>query len=354
MQHTRRVQDSLTSQTPPDPRFRVEPALVNPEASPAARALMKYLCDVYGLKMLTGQQIGVLSTPELDIIHEATGKYPAVAGFDFMNYSPSRVERGAECRDTDLAIAWWKRGGIVTFCWHWNAPKDLVDQPPERPWDRGFYTDATTFDVKRAMGDPDSEEYRLMIRDIDAIAVQLGRLQDAGVPVLWRPLHEASGGWFWWGAKGPAPCIALWKLMYDRLTFYHGLNHLIWVWNGQHADWYPGDECVDIIGEDIYAPAKDYSSQKERFSTALAYTKANKIIALSENGVVPDPDRMAEDGTPWAWNCTWYGGFVFAEEGGRRAYSSEYTELEQLRKTYHDPRTITLEELPDWKEWIGD
>lgn len=333
--------------------FQVEPVLVNPEASRTAQGLMKYLCSIYGRYMLTGQQIGVLSTPELDMIHEATGKYPAVAGFDFMNYSPSRVERGAECRDTDLAIEWWKRGGIVTFCWHWNAPKDLVDLPPDRSWGRGFYTEATTFDVAKAMSDPDSEDYRLILRDIDAIAAQLALLQEAGVPVLWRPLHEASGGWFWWGAKGPEPCIALWKLMYERLTRHHGLNHLIWVWNGQHAGWYPGDEYVDILGEDIYPPKHDYSSQKERFLSAASYSKRNKIIALTENGVVPDPDRMAKDCTPWAWNCTWYGEFVFTEENGRRLYSGEYTELEQLRKTYHHPRTITLDGLPDWEVWIG-
>ncbi|WP_249043515.1 glycosyl hydrolase [Paenibacillus faecis] len=337
-----------------DPKFQVEPVLVHPAASPEARGLMRYLCSIYGRSMLTGQQIGVLSTPELDLIHEVTGRYPAVAGFDFMNYSPSRVERGVTCRDTDLAIDWWKnRCGIVTFCWHWNAPKDLIDLPPDRTWGSGFYTKATTFDVKKAMADTGSEEYRLILRDIDAIAVELKRLADARVPVLWRPLHEASGGWFWWGAKGPEPCIALWKLMYHRLTYEHGLNHLIWVWNGQHADWYPGDEFVDIMGEDIYAPVRDYSSQQERFRTAESYTRTSKIIALSENGVVPDPDRMAEDGTPWAWNCTWYGTFVYREEeDGRLAYSEEYTELEQLRKTYRHPRTITLEELPDWEEWM--
>ncbi|GIO87116.1 hypothetical protein J25TS5_40480 [Paenibacillus faecis] len=338
-----------------DPKFQVEPLLVHPDASPETRGLMRYLCSIYGRSMLTGQQIGVLSTPELDLIHEVTGRYPAVAGFDFMNYSPSRVERGATCRDTDLAIDWWKnRGGIVTFCWHWNAPKDLIDLPPDRTWGSGFYTKATTFDVKKAMANTGSEEYRLILRDIDAIAVELKRLADARVPVLWRPLHEASGGWFWWGAKGPEPCIALWKLMYHRLTYEHGLNHLIWVWNGQHADWYPGDEFVDIIGEDIYAPVRDYSSQQERFRTAESYTQTPKIIAMSENGVVPDPDRVAEDGTPWAWNCTWYGTFVYREEDGRLAYSEEYTELEQLRKTYRHPRTITLEELPDWEEWMKE
>ncbi|MCV4234709.1 glycoside hydrolase family 26 protein [Virgibacillus sp. LDC1] len=330
-------------------RYEVQPDLINPAASDEAKRLMGYLCSIYGKRMLTGQQIGVVLTPEFEMIHEVTGKYPAVGGFDFMNYSPSRVERGAERQDTDLAMKWWKRGGIVTFCWHWNAPKDLIDLPPDRTWGRGFYTNATTFDIARAMSEPSSEEYGLILRDIDTIAVELKRLQDAGIPVLWRPLHEASGGWFWWGAKGPEPCIALWKLMYERMTHHHELNNLIWVWNGQHKDWYPGDSYVDIIGEDIYPPARDYSSQSERFRRALSYTDTRKIIALTENGVIPDPDLMQADGCPWAWNCTWYGNFVFTGEGNNRRYSEEYTDELQLIRTYHHPFTVTLDELPDLK-----
>lgn len=330
--------------------YTVEPTLVNPKADANARRLMTYLCDIYGSRILTGQQIGVESTPELDILHEVTGKYPAVYGFDFMNYSPSRTERGSECSDTDIAIDWWKSGGIVTFCWHWNAPKDLIDLPPDKTWGSGFYTKATTFDIQQAMDHPESEEYQLLLRDMDAIALQLKRLQDAGVPVLWRPLHEASGGWFWWGARGADPCIRLWKLMYDRLTNLHELNNLIWVWNGQHADWYPGDEFVDIIGEDLYPSARDYSSQKEHFQRAGSYTKQNKIIALSENGVIPDPDLMLKDQSLWAWNCTWYGTFVYVTENGRREYSGAYTEREQLVKFYNHPLTVTKDELPNLRE----
>ncbi|WP_337099359.1 glycosyl hydrolase [Paenibacillus sp. YIM B09110] len=329
--------------------FQVEPTLVNPNAEDNAKRLMTYLCDMYGKRILTGQQIGVVTSPEVEIIYETTGKYPAVYGFDFMNYSPSRTERGSACSDTDIAIDWWNNGGIVTFCWHWNAPKDLIDELPDRNWDRGFYTNATTFDIEKAMADETSDEYLLLIRDIDAITIQLKRLQEAGVPVLWRPLHEASGGWFWWGAKGAEPCIKLWKLMYERMTNLHKLNHLIWVWNGQHADWYPGDEYVDIIGEDIYPAAQTYESQYERFQKARSYTKASKIIALSENGPIPDPDLMLRDQAPWAWNCTWYGNFVFTEKDGNREYSGEYTELQQLLKFYHHPFSVTRDEIPDLK-----
>src|ERR1043165_6132408 len=135
----------------------------------------------------------------------------------------------------------------TTFCWHWNAPKDLIDQPGKEWW-RGFYTEATTFDVTMAMNDVTSDEYTLIIRDIDAIATQLKRLQSANIPVIWRPLHEAEGKWFWWGAKGAEPCKWLWKLLYDRLVNEHHLDNLIWVWtstgNPDATQWYPGDDYV--------------------------------------------------------------------------------------------------------------
>ncbi|UVI30224.1 glycoside hydrolase family 26 protein [Paenibacillus spongiae] len=333
-------------------RFQAEPKLINANATDNAKRLMAYLCDIYGRRILAGQQIGVNTMPEIDMIYEQTGKRPAVCGFDFMNDSPSRVERGTVGQDTDLAIQWGKDGGIVTFCWHWNAPKELIDQAPDRFWHSGFYTNATTFDLEQAMNDPSSEAYRLLIRDIDAISGLLKRLQDEDIPVLWRPLHEASGAWFWWGAKGPEPCIKLWKLMYERMTHYHRLNHLIWVWNGQHRDWYPGDEYVDIIGEDVYGPARDYSSQAERFNTAISYsTEADKIVALSENGPIPDPDQLVQDGIPWAWFCTWYGDFIWKKDQDRIVYSEEYTEAFMLNKMYNHPYVITKELLPDLRSY---
>ena len=74
-------------------------------------------------------------------------------------------------------------------------------------------------------------EYNATLRDLDAIAVQLKKLEASKVPILWRPLHEAGGKWFWWGAKSNSAAISLYSLMYDRYTNYHKINNLIWVWS---------------------------------------------------------------------------------------------------------------------------
>lgn len=75
-------------------------------------------------------------------------------------------------------------------------------------WWRGFYTEATTFNLEAALANKTSTDYKLLIRDIDAIAVQLLRLQSAGISVLWRPLHEAEGGWV-----GPRQLLPIYLLI---------------------------------------------------------------------------------------------------------------------------------------------
>ena len=220
------------------------------EATPEARRLYDWLREGYGKRILSGQQCdGGMYGMENQAVWRATGgDYPAVLGLDMMEYSLSRVEYGGESdRAVPYAIEYWNKGGIVTFCWHWNAPSPYLKEP----WYSGFYTKSTSFNLDKVMNGEDEEGYRLLNRDIDAVAAQLLRLKEAGVPVLWRPLHEASGGWFWWGASGKEAYLKLYHLLFDRLTHEYGLNNLIWIWNGQDPEWYPGDDEVDLIGTDI-------------------------------------------------------------------------------------------------------
>lgn len=247
--------DSITltpsTQRPP---HNINPSPVNPSANADAKALYTYLRSIYGKKILSGQQELSWS----NWITTQTGKTPALVSVDLMDYSPSRVERGTVGTAVEEAITHAQRGGIVSVLWHWNAPTGLYDTE-ENKWWSGFYTRATDFDVAAALSSTTNANYTLILRDIDAIAVQLKKLQDAGVPVLFRPLHEAEGGWFWWGAKGAEPCKKLYALLYDRLTNYHKINNLIWVWNSILEEWYPGDATVDILSADVYAQGNGVS-----------------------------------------------------------------------------------------------
>lgn len=305
--------------------------------------LMKYFKDIYGQKILSGQHVSK-DLMEVEVIHKVTGKKPAILGFDFMDYSPSRVERGAQGIQTEQAIQWWREGGMITFCWHWNAPMGLIDRGPDKYWYNGCYTRATTFNFANGVNDPASQEYRLMIRDIDAIAAELKKIQQEGAPVLWRPLHEASGGWFWWGSQGPEPYKKLWRIMYERLTNYHRLDNLIWVWNGEDPGWYPGDDVVDIVGRDFYGDKRDYSPRAEEFKKVETYADTDKMVALTETGVLPDPDLLRKTGAKWLWFMIWSEVFVLDE--AQKEYSEEYNEAHMLKKVYQHDYVITRDELP--------
>jgi len=340
----------ITSAIPVDEKiYQVDVTLVNPNADSITKNLMSYLVENYGKNIIAGQfaQTG-LNSKEFRAIFQATGgKIPAMLGLDLIEYSPSRVANGSTSKSVEYAIEFWEKGGITSLCWHWNTPEKYLEGIDDEPWWRGFYKEATTIDLDKIMNGEDEEGYQLLLDDIDAIAIQLKRLEDAGVPILWRPLHEASGGWFWWGDAKSESFKKLWIIMYERLTNDHEINNLIWVWNGQSHDWYPGDEYVDIIGEDIYPGERVYNSQSYKFNQAVKYTDKNKIIAMTENSCLFDPDLAIRDRACWAWFSTWEGEFVINAVNGR--LSEQYTESEMVNKVYNHENVITLDKLPDFK-----
>ena len=338
------------SQPLDEDRFDIEPVLSNQNASDNARRLMKYMCDIYGTDILSGQYCeNGMYGKENQAIYKATGKYPAILGLDLIEYSPSRVAKGSRSKAVEHAIEYWDKGGIVTFCWHWNAPEKYITGT----WYSGFYKEHTNIDLADIMNGSDEEGYKLLNEDIDAIAKQLLRLKEAGVPILWRPLHEAAGGWFWWGASGADAYKKLYMLLYDRLTNEYGLDNLIWVWNGQDKGWYPGDEYVDIIGEDIYPGEQVYTPQTPKYLDVLDYTDADKMIVLSENGCLFDPDLAQRDGAMWGYFATWNGEFVL-KNSELEVLSEKYTQTDMVKKVYGHEHVITRDELPDLKNYPLD
>ena len=340
----------VTAQKSQSPKKEMTAELIDPYATKRTKQLMQFLVDINGDYVLSGQYADAgQSSAEFDVIRTTTGREPAILGLDLIECSPSRVSHGSKSQAYVRAKAFDEAGGIITLCWHWNAPEQYLYNTDDNPWWNGFRTEGSTINLGKIMNGYDQEGYDALMSDIDVIAFQLKRLQELDIPILWRPLHEASGGWFWWGASGAEAYIELWKVLYEKLTYEHGLHNLIWVWNGQDADWYPGDEYVDIIGEDIYPGYHVYSSQSSKYNEAAAYTSANKMITLSENGCLFDPNLAFRDGTVWSWFCTWSGEFVLKNG----ALSEDYTESTMFDHVYNHKKVITLDELPNLKTY-GD
>ena len=352
--------------------------LSDPQAGPEARALMAWLKEQYGRHTLSGQfvspyedytkpvfynaqnRLDVRLTNELAALRKANGgKLPAVLGLDYT---------GVEFADkgqwddwvTRFAKQWHALGGVVTFCWHWGVPQDMTKPPAQwSRWESAIFTRDTDFVLKDVLADKTGPGYQWLLQGIEKVAGQLAELQAAGVPVLWRPLHEAAGGWFWWGASGAEAYLELYNLLYEKLTGEYGLHNLIWVWNAQHTDWYPGDGRADILADDPYPPGNLkwlYPIDPAR-ATRFKYTRrasCGKMVAMSENDKLPDLNLMWNQNVKWLFFCTWDREKLLKPDpdnppwGYLREVSEEYDSVKTMYKMYNDPRVLTLDEL-DWR-----
>lgn len=311
--------------------YHITTELVNPNSTNETKSLYQFLLSKFNAKIISGQTDS--HYPEVKTL---SGKSAMIRGFDFQHFTqgyPYLWKNGAHTfgwhddGSVKKAIDWYNatgKKGIVTIQWHWHSPLG------GSAGTNTFYTKETTFDVTKAVISG-TVENALILRDIDSIATQLGKFRTAGVPILWRPLHEAGGTWFWWGAKGPKACKELFYILYDRLTNYHRLNNLIWVWSTPETDWYPGNDFIDIVGHDSYPGVYNYDIQKNSFDRLFTLTQGTKLIAMTENGPIPEPkDCLALD-APWAYFMSW-SDLVTAQN------SSEH-----IKETFSSPDVLTLE-----------
>ena len=311
---------------------------VTPNASPEARRLLAFFSDIYGKRIISGQQDGWQRTNglsfELNYITNTTGELPALLAMDVSGYTDKSPRRDTNHRLVQHALDWHQqRHGLVEFCWHWRAP---MNQP-------AFYTKETSFDISRAVTDGTPENVAIL-HDMDLIASELEIMRDAHVPVLWRPLHEANGRWFWWGAGGPEPLKKLWRMMFENFTVKHHLDNLIWVFSPgaevDLADWYPGDAFVDIIGQDHYPMDGNHGPAKDVFDELTKMTRGQKLIGLGENGPVPDVNEVVNQKAGWLFFTTWSGSILF-----------DKTTPQELRADYDNPYVLNLDGLPDLNKY---
>lgn len=312
----------------PATKFSINKTLVTPDPTTETVKLYQFLYDNYGKKIISG----VMDMSESNWLKTNTGKSPALVGFDFL-FCGRNYSWYDENKPFSEAKALYDKNGIPAFCWHWRDPSRKTEE---------FYTDKTTFDISK-ITDMNSAEYKAMIQDIDYTAALLKKFQDNKIPVIWRPLHEAAGGWFWWGAKGAAPCKKLWQVMYDRMVNFHGLHNLIWVWTREPNDdaWYPGDAYVDIVGRDIYKEG-DHSSQILEFNDLTSRYGGKKMVTISESGSFPDVDNLIKDAAGWSWFMPWTGDFTRL---------AKYNSLDLWKKMLASDYVLTLDEMPNLKTY---
>src|SRR5690606_34766856 len=257
---------------------------VNKNASKEAKILLAYLYSINGKQILSGQHC-YNGEPDkfYNLAKEITGKYPAVWGTDFI-WDGTEDPGGKIVKSV---IQKHKEGSIITLMWHAGRP---IDEPPFT-WKESVQGKLTDEQWKE-LTTPGTKIHSTWLTQIDKVAGHLKMLQDANIPVLWRPYHEMNGVWFWWGdKKGADGYQKLWKMMYERYVNHHKLNNLIWVWNANaprdipkdeafpYRDFYPGHEFVDVLATDVY----HFDYEQKDYNELLELAEG-KLIALGEVG----------------------------------------------------------------------
>ncbi len=319
------------SQTPSYP-------LLDTLADARTRQVWNYLQSQYGKKMLSGcwteSQYGGAQA-----FHACTGEWPAIFGQDMNSWYLSRTDPlwiNTWNQTIDQFKTAWSRREIIQVNWHWqNVARKTNGVYTSNAW--SYLTTQEWADIVT----PGTPLYNAMIEDVDYHIVNfLKRLTDATgpIPILFRPLHEIDGGWFWWTCKSdPAKTAQLFNILQDRIINYHGMHNLIWIYNpGVLVDggswppfnvseyprrraFYVGDTHCDIIGIDLYdwdwinrgtytANGVDYGkTYRDTWNEMKAITSV-KMITLSESQGFPDPEKSFTDSSyaPWLYALPWY------------------------------------------------
>ena len=204
------------------------------------------------------------------------------------------------------------------------------------------------------------------MKELRSVALALQELRDAGVVVLWRPLHEMNGNWFWWGMEShpgnPEPYVALWRQMHEVFTEDFGLNNLLWVysvieendpsWTRPVTYYYPGNDVVDIVGVDAYTDViqiKDYKALTS-FGKPIGLTEFGPGTALSGGGDYDNSLTIEALQAKYPKIAFWLQWHDWQKDGEWVRKSIRHNQnSDQLFK---DPRVITLERV-DWKSYLN-
>ena len=349
-----------------------KPVSENAQTNEKTMEVWNYLRSVYGKQVITCQQMMGNECYEDLVFYNATNDLTAMKGYDFIFCTGSYHSDDM----IDEAIEWSKEsGGLCAFTWHWNVPKDIDN--PEGGY--AFYTnEITNFSQVNAVT-PGTKEYETVIHDIDLIATKIQRMESEGVTILFRPLHEASGAWFWWGLQGRDSATnevfqKLWYMIYDRLENYHKLTNIIWVWNGQNPHTAIHPNAFDIEGIDRYYDQEDISAEAlstyyekcygelagyDKYCAELAGMESTgKMMALTECGYIPDPEGIKAANTMWLYYMVWNGDFIYETDAAGKAMvdlngtphpnPKKGITNEMLAEYFSNDLYITHNELPEF------
>ncbi|UYV15382.1 glycoside hydrolase family 26 protein [Porphyrobacter sp. ULC335] len=235
--------------------------------------------------------------PDRSDVKDVVGDFPAVYGWDLMDAVGTPAPGTTPVIDADRLRGYVQRaharGGINSFSWHMDNPVTGGDA-----WDK-------TPAVARIL--PGGDHHEAYLSRLDAAAAFFLSLRDRHgrlIPVWFRPFHEQTGDWFWWGNGHAAPddYKALWRFTVEYLRDHHGVHNLLYAYSTDVFDsaedyfrFYPGDEYVDLLGFDDYQSVTPSGSERvltHRLRMVVRWARERgKLAALTETGLEAIPAR---------------------------------------------------------------
>ncbi|CAF4055996.1 unnamed protein product [Rotaria sp. Silwood2] len=259
-------------------------------ANQKTKQILKYITALPSQgKVLSGQFAGyspdTFNINQIDEIARLTGQTPAILGCDYAcgwNYkTPPQFIIDYSCNPS--LKDHWNKGGLVTINMHLPNPVSL---------NGGGYKDRMNLNFVHLINS-NTDTGKRWILFLDRMAQGLDDLQRAGVTVLFRPLHEMNGDWFYWCNQDSEVFKNVWRHMFNYLTNTKRLHNILWVYSpdqsrGSPSRYYPGDSYVDIVALDVYT---DDPNSMNGYNEML---NLNKPFALGEVGPSTTNDHEFE------------------------------------------------------------
>ena len=312
----------------------------------------------FGMHDATGYGVGWNNDNDRCDIESVTGDYPAFAGWG-ADYGITQIARGEGFEDARYKIKLFHDlGGFNTLEWHAQNPYG-----GNYSWEN--YSDQTKSVVKAIL--PNGEKHQAFLTQLDNLAAFFNTLIDDDgkkIPVIFRPWHEHTGDWFWWG-KGncsEADYITLWQFTVNYLFDEKEVNNLLYAYSPDKIDsreeylyGYPGDEYIDVLGLDNYGDLRQHATNMPRFVNMLEIVvsianEKNKPAALTETG------SFTEDGQATMPENDWFTqkllkGIMFNDTTRQISYAMVWRN--QSTSHFHAPYP-GHPSVPDFLEFYND
>jgi mannan endo-1,4-beta-mannosidase len=229
-----------------------------------------------------------------------TGDYPAVAGFE-LGHLELGNERSLDSvsftQIADQIKAHYRRGGVITISWHANNPLTMQIKDTLSRRQYGTAWDVSSKEVVASIL-PGGKNHELFNTWLERLATFfIGLKDDDGTPIpfIFRPYHEHSGSFFWWGTNicTDQEYATLWRYTVEFLRDKKKIHNILYAYNTdrvtsleQYLKGYPGDDIIDMLSLDMYDRGVQFGGELDNalgFVTSEAI-KRNKLTALSETG----------------------------------------------------------------------